>query len=391
MDFGVELGLIGAELRHVELHQKNVDEAVRLSLLLTLINLFWNQNMIRLNLEVTDPSRADGPKLLALAALFTQLAQGSSAEQARAALEDKAVAGSARTVGASPALAAPYAGQVIGAGALDPADNPATGIPSPVEAFRVESPETATGQIDRAALEQAVADAALPDPAAVFAGAVPNVAAPGAGNPAISAPNTASTPPVPSSVPAVAGAPASAPAGVDLDAEGLPWDATINAVSADGGHPKTADGKWKKKRGVGETYVNERKALLRAALAAGNAAPAGGPVTPPPSASVPPPAGAGAPVPPPPPSNPGNAGAPIPTPQASVPTTQGAAGSNVTMAQLLPRVTAAITAGTLTPDSAAGLAKEISGGAIDNVAMFAVRPDLIPALWARLDVLGIAQ
>lgn len=359
--------------------------------------------MLKLNLELENPSRADGPQLLALAALFTSLANGNKADQVRAGLDDKSTGG--RVAAMPQAMAAGYGsttGQVIGAGALDSADNPATGIPSPAEAFGAGHGSAALDQ-DAAKLEAlagggaagaTLADVGLPDPAQVFAGESPNV-------PPVAAPSTppAGTLPAPNSGAQTAGAsiPASG-ATVELDAEGLPWDATINATSGDGGHPKTADGKWKKKRGVGETYLNERKAQLRAALAAGNgAAPAGVPATPPANALVPPPAGAGAPVPPPPPVTPpapgsvGNGQAATSSPQASQQTTPAAAGSSVTMAQLLPRVTAAITAGTLTPDSAAGLAKEISGGAIDNVAMFAVRPDLIPALWARLDVLGIAQ
>jgi hypothetical protein len=345
--------------------------------------------MIRLNLEIQDPSRSDSAKLLALAALFTSLAQGDKADQARAALEDK-VGG--RVVGTNPGMAAPYgtpgAVTLASHAQLDPADNPAAGIPSPSEAFGVGNDAAASGSASsqsNASTSVGSDAAALPDPAAVFAGS--------AGNAAPLTP-PAGTPPAPPSGAQTAGASTPASGAVELDAEGLPWDATINALGADGGHPKTADGKWKKKRGVGETYLNERKAMLRAALAAGNgAAPAGAPATPPANVPAPPPAGAGAPVPPPPPvTPPSTAGNVTPTPQASQQTTNGAAVSStgtVTMAQLLPRVTAAITAGLLTPDSAAGIAKEISGGSIDNVAMFAVRPDLVPVFWQRLDVLGI--
>jgi hypothetical protein len=231
-------------------------------------------------------------------------------------------------------------------------------------------------------------DIDLPPPAAAFGGAgnVPPVPAPVAGNPAISTPQTGSLPPAPSSAPSAAGA----PAGVELDAEGIPWDASIHASTK----AKIANGTWKVKRGTGEAYLIERKALLRRPSAGGNAAPAGVPATPPANALVPPPAGAGAPVSPPPPSNPGNvpAGA-IPTPQASPQTTPAAAGSSgaVTMAQVLPRVTAAISAGLLTPDSAAAIVRELSGGKIDNVAMLAVAPQLLAPFAARLDVLGIPQ
>ena len=81
-------------------------------------------------------------------------------------------------------------------------------------------------------------------------------------------------------------------------------------------------------------------------------------------------------------------GSPIPLP----PTTPATAGSNaLTMAHLLPRVTAAISYGKLTPDQAGAICSEVSGGAITNIAMMAVRPDLIPAVWARLDQMGVPQ
>jgi hypothetical protein len=351
--------------------------------------------MIRLNLEIADTGRHDAVQLRALSAMFLVLADGGKADQVRAALEEKTTAArSERTVGASPALAAPYGAQVVGTGAvLDPADNPATGMPTPAEAFGGHgSPEL---DADAAKLEALAgagaagptgADLDLPPPAAAFGGAG-NVPAPGAGNQAISSQQTGSLPPVPSSVPSAAGAPAAAPAGVELDVEGIPWDASIHASTK----AKLASGAWKVKRGTPELYLKERKELLRQAVAAGgNAAPAGVPATPPASAAVPPPAGAGAPVPPP-PSNSGNAPAPIPTPQASGQTTPAAAGSNgaVTMAQVLPRVTAAISAGLLTPDSAAAIVRELSDGKIDNVAMLAVAPQLLAPFAARLDVLGI--
>lgn len=326
--------------------------------------------MIRLNLEIADTGRHDAVQLRALSAMFLVLADGGKADQVRAALEEKTTAArSERTVGASPALAAPYGAQVIGAAAqLDPADNPEAGIPTPSEAF-AGSPEL---------------DADLPPPAAAFAGGAGNVPVPVAGNPAISAPKTESLPPVPSSVPSAAGAPANV-AGVELDVEGIPWDASIHASTK----AKLASGAWKVKRGTPELYLKERKELLRQAVAAGGNA--GAPATPPASAAVPPPAGAGAPPVPPAPSSAGNVPAPIPTPQASAQTTPGMAGSSgvVTMAQVLPRVTAAISAGLLTPDSAAAIVRELSDGKIDNVAMLAVAPQLLAPFAARLDLLGI--
>lgn len=360
--------------------------------------------MIRLNLEIADTGRHDALQLRALSAMFLVLADGGKADQVREQLAQKTPE---RAVGASPALAAPYAGAK-----LDPADNPATGMPSPAEAFAGHgSPEL---DVDAAKLEALAGPGAagataqdldLPPPAAAFGGAgnVPAVPAPSNGPPALPAvtPQTVppgspasnpASPPVPGNVPPPAAAPAlagsinSAP-GVELDSEGIPWDASIHASTK----AKIANGTWKVKRGTGETFLLERKALLKAAVAAGgNVAPAGAPATPQGNVSAPPAGGAGAPVPPP-PSNPGNAPAATPTPQASQQTTPAAAGSNgaVTMAQVLPRVTSAITAGLLTPDSAAAIVRELSDGKIDNVAMLAVAPQLLAPFAARLDLLGI--
>lgn len=344
--------------------------------------------MIRINLEVNDPTRSDGPKLLALAALFTQLAQGSTAEQARAQLDEKVAGRSERVIGASAALAAPYTGP-----ALAPADNPATGMPTPAEAFgghgSVELDQDAAkleALAGAGAAGPTASDLALPDPAAVFAGAAPNVPPPAAA-PDASSVTPSGTPSAPNSGAQTGGAPipASAP-GVDLDSEGVPWDASVHASSK----TKIANGTWKVKRGTPDLYLKERKEQLRAAVAVGQSAGNAGAAATPPANVLPPPAGAGAPIPPPPASSPGNVPAPIPTPQASAQTTPAAAGSNtVTLAQVLPRVTAAIGAGTLTADSAAAIVRELSGGKIDNVAMLAVAPALIPAFVARLDALGI--
>lgn len=348
--------------------------------------------MIRLHLDIEDPTRSDGPKLLALAALFTQLAQGSSAEQQREAL-DKPSTRNERVVGAAPNVAVSH---VAPQATLDAADNPAAGMPSPAEAFGTTMGNGAAGSVSASSPSHASTGAAstsaspesengghsapavsLPDPAVAFGN--------GGNVPAVPLVTPSGTPPAPNSGAPTAGAPTPASAGVELDAEGLPWDASIHASTK----AKLANGNWKVKRGTGEAYLNERKALLRAALAAGgNAAAAGAPATPLPSASPAPAPVAGAPVPPPPPVEAGNVQTPTPPPLP--PTTGGTAGSNaVTLQQIMPRVTAAITAGTLTVDSAAAIVHELSGGQINNVAMLAVAPALLPAFAARLDALGI--
>ena len=344
--------------------------------------------MIRLNLEIHEPTRADSPKLRALAALFLSLADGTTAEQTRAALDNKTPERPERQV----VLGGRQVGKTAMMEALSAADNPAAGMPTPAEAFRQESPETAT--LPDPAVVFAGNAATLPDPAAVFAGnaaavppppsgpqlssaATPQTVAPG--SPALSPVSH----PVPGNVPPPEAAPAPAATisnalAVELDSEGIPWDASIHASTK----VKIANGTWKVKRGTGEAYLKERKALLKAAVSAGGNA--GAPATPPANASVPPLAGAGVL---------GNAPAAIPTPQASQQTTPAAAGSNgaVTMARVLPRVTSAISAGLLTPDSAAAIVRELSDGKIDNVAMLAVAPALLAPFAARLDLLGIPQ
>lgn len=56
--------------------------------------------------------------------------------------------------------------------------------------------------------------------------------------------------------------------GLDLDKNGLPWDARIHAKAADGGGTKNADGTWRGKRSVDPLFVQQVSAELRQALAA---------------------------------------------------------------------------------------------------------------------------
>lgn len=99
--------------------------------------------------------------------------------------------------------------------------------------------------------------------------------------------------------------------GVELDANGLPWDARIHASTKG----KNQDGSWKALRGVNKDIVPGIEAELRAAL--GNAASSETPPPPPvaASASTTAPAGAGdVPPPPPPPVQAPGADAPPPPP-----------------------------------------------------------------------------
>ena len=106
------------------------------------------------------------------------------------------------------------------------------------------------------------------------------------------------------------------------DSEGLPWDARIHASSK----ALVADGSWRKKRGVDDALVAQVTAELRAASQVGLPAAPAVPVPPAPSATIP--------VPPPPTVPP-------------APTDAPAAPQTITFAQVLPRISAAVTAGTL--------------------------------------------
>lgn len=262
-------------------------------------------------------------------------------------------------------------------GVINPDDNPEKGIPTPAEVFR--SLETVGTE----------PQASIPSPAQAFGGSAPLAQAPQPGaQPSLPAttitappgglvqPPAAPTQPIPVPPPAVAPAPAGstnpAPAGVELDTEGLPWDVRIHSGSKE----KIANGTWKLKRGVAqqEVWLNQIKDELRRAL--GNA----------PAAAAPQPNPAWPfPI-------PGQTTSPTPLPPATAAPVASDTGT-ITMAQLLPRFTAAMSSNppALTPDVACAICTEISAGAVTNVAMLAVRPDLVPLVWARLDQMGVPK
>ncbi len=310
-----------------------------------------------------DPSNEPAPVLRALATMLTTLAsecdalvaknakvaaadnpstgrhEGESAANIIAAMEkrnaeEKALA---RAKGDASDLAAAFggAGNVVGASAIAPSPPPAL-----IGAILPTIPGLSS------------------DLAAAFGGNGPNVAL---GAPApIAAPAplvpspSAGTPPAPGN--------GTAMAGVDTDTDGLPWNDKIHSSN----QKKGQDGKWMRRRNVTDDTRRAVEAQLRAAMSV-------------PVGNVQAPAG----VPPPP---------PVPTPMA-IPlpeTTPGTAVSNIGLPQLLPRITSAMSAGHLTADTAAAIAMELSDGKINNVAMLAIAPHLIPAFWARLDQLGVA-
>jgi hypothetical protein len=143
-------------------------------------------------------------------------------------------------------------------------------------AARVQAAEFAQAMITPAEQAEAeylekVAETGL-DPAAAFGGN----STPGAATATAAAGTMPSAPTnsAPTSTASVA-------AGIELDAEGLPWDKRIHSDAAE---RKTQKGVWKKRRGVQDAVVAQVEAELRAALAANPgavAAPAGAVTIPP--------------------------------------------------------------------------------------------------------------
>lgn len=231
------------------------------------------------------------------------------------------------------------------------------------------------------------------DPAAVFGGgaAVPAPLAasiPQTATPAIGAQSApATTAPITTTLgPASLGAGA---ASVELDKNGLPWDERIHA----GTKTKLKSGEWKAKKQVDPALVAQVEAELRARVAAGNA-PAGVAAVPTaPIAAIPaianpatPPAsdpaavfGGAAPGVPPAPAIPT---APPVAPLAPAATVAPSASADpTTFEQLMPRITAAVTAGIM-PPTAVGAACAAHG--VASVVTLQQSPQFVPLVWATL-------
>lgn len=215
-------------------------------------------------------------------------------------------------------------------------------------------------------------DAGL-DTAAIFGGGAP--AAPSAQP--IPAPSTVAVvppptapeaPPVSSAAPSVCPAPAaptapvaaaptapaapSSPAGVELDKNGLPWDARIHSESRN----KVADGSWRQRRNLDPTMKANVEAELRhlMALNAGGApaVPPAAPPAPPPAAAVPQP----------------------PTP-APAPADIGA---------LLTKLAPHFASGKVTQDQADAVCQKHG---LQNLSQAVLTPALVPALAADFEAL----
>lgn len=231
-------------------------------------------------------------------------------------------------------------------------------------------------------------DVGGPDAAAIFGGAQPAAplapSIPQAVTPSINAPlppaNTAPTTPTHGA--ASSGAVASS---VDLDSKGLPWDERIHA----GSKAKVKDGSWRMKKELNPAHVAAVEAELRGRMS-------GNPVAP--TASTPPLvalAGANSPtitasLPAAPAIDPaavfGGAGAAVAPPAvtaapAIAPPATAPASEPTTFEQLMPRITAAVTAG-LMPATAVGAACASQG--LASVVMLQQSPQFVPLVWATL-------
>lgn len=268
-------------------------------------------------------------------------------------------------------------------GALHPELNAPAELIDAAQAFDAPSPESAFPPVPFAS------PAPNAGTAAAAAGFTPTpTSAPVAAEPA--------PPPAPTAETATA-APAPAPqaapvaslsSGVELDADGLPWDARIHSGPADK-RPKNADGRWRRARGVDDATVEHVTAELRQVMGAPAPAPT------PAAAPTPPaePIAAPAPVPASPPPAP-VAAAPTPAPAAPAPTPapagmeSGPAAANpapsaapATFADLMKKVTRMQTAGLVTVETTSQIAASLG---LTGLRDLMNRPDLVPAFDALL-------
>lgn len=206
----------------------------------------------------------------------------------------------------------------------------------------------------------------LPTPAPSTAAVTPLPTAPVEQAVGAQVPMPVTLPPAPPPAP-VAAAPMAPvaqtnPASVELDKEGLPWDARIHSSTK----AKTADGAWRAKRGInGGDLVARVTAELRATMAVRAPAPQ---VVVSPQAPPAPPAA---------PAMPTAQEVFTPPPPAAV----AIPASPLTFQQLMPLVTTAML-GNQIPQTA--LLEAINVIGLTTIPSLAQRPDLVPAVWGQL-------
>lgn len=167
--------------------------------------------------------------------------------------------------------------------------------------------------------------------------------------------------------------PTSTGAGVELDADGLPWDSRIHSSSK----AKTQKGVWKKKKGVSDDIKDKVESELRQLMAAPTTEPASSPapVTPPPAPAEP-----QQPVPTPPPAD-------VPTPPTTepAPVTPPPAETNdapSTFAEFLKAVFAKVQSKETSIETVNEI---VNKHGVANMQLMANRPDLIPQVWAEIN------
>lgn len=161
------------------------------------------------------------------------------------------------------------------------------------------------------------------------------------------------------SAPAVPAPPAPATSGAELDKEGLPWDARINADAAE---KMSSKGIWKRRRNISDEYYEQIKAELRQLMG-------GAPTPAPKPAAVPSVPAAPATVPSP------SVPAPVPSPSAP------SASVPATFQDLTTWITGQIKAQKLT---LAEVEPEVVAVGLEKLPQLLQRPDLIPTVYAGL-------
>jgi hypothetical protein len=166
-----------------------------------------------------------------------------------------------------------------------------------------------------------------------------------------SQPLSAPPPPAPPAVPSVPTAAQATDNPAPVDKEGLPWDARIHSSS----RAIIADGTWKLRRGVDPTEVASVKSQLKSLMA-----------LPAPETQAPPP--------------------PVPAARSHYLADQPGFQQQVTMTDLIGRMSASIVAGKLTP---AQINEACAKHGVSEFILLSSRPDLVPIIDAEMKALGV--
>jgi hypothetical protein len=162
-------------------------------------------------------------------------------------------------------------------------------------------------------------------------------------------------------------------AGGPVDADGLPWDARIHATTADGGGSLTADGRWRKKRGVADALVQSVTLELRAALPASPICEAD--EVPPPPVAVPMP-----------PAQTSESAPPVPAASPALPVSTAPVQPPIVLFQgLMRKVTPLQNSGKLSVIEISGICQSVGVKALGDLL---TKPDLIPVVEAQIDALA---